>query len=137
MKEKTISIVNQIEQIEELARVLETLSDEWSLPTDLMLSMNLVLEELISNIIFYGYEDKSEHKIIIRFLLEGGIFQMQIEDDAVEFNPLQAAEPDIDEPIEKRKIGGLGIHFVRKLTDKVIYERTDNKNILTLTKSIM
>jgi len=136
MKEKTLTIVNQIEQLEEMAKTLEALSDEWNIQMDVMLSLNLVLEELVTNIIFYGYKDRTEHKIIIRFSLDGKIFQIQIEDDAIEFNPLLAAEPDIDKPIESRKVGGLGIHLVRKLTDNITYERTNNKNILTLTKNI-
>ncbi len=136
MKEKTLTIVNQIEQLEEMAKTLEALSDEWNIPMDIMLSLNLVLEELVTNIIFYGYKDKDEHKIIIRFSFDDKIIQIQIEDDAIEFNPLLASEPDIDESIENRKIGGLGIHFVRKLTNSIAYERTNNKNILTLTKNI-
>ena len=137
MKEKTLTIVNQVEQLDELAKTLETLSDEWKIPMDIMLSMNLVLEELVTNIIFYGYQDKKEHKIIIHFSFDTKIFKMKIEDDAIAFNPLQTAEPDIDESIEKRKIGGLGIHFVRQLTDNILYERVGNKNILTLTKNMI
>ena len=136
MKEKTLTIVNQIEQLEEMAKALEALSEEWNIPMDIMLSLNLVLEELITNIIFYGYPDKTEHKIIVRFSLDNKIFQMQIEDDAIEFNPLNVVKPDLDEAIENRKIGGLGIHFARQLTDKITYKRFDNKNILTLTKNI-
>ena len=137
MNEKILTIVNQIEQIDELAKTLEVLSDEWHIPMDIMLSMNLVLEELVTNIIFYGYQDKMEHKIIIHFSYDSKVFLMKIEDDAIAFNPLQIAEPDINEPIENRKIGGLGIHFVRQLTDSIIYERVGNKNILSLTKNII
>jgi len=42
----------------------------------------------------------------------------------------------IDKPVEDRKIGGLGIHFVRSLMDSVEYRREENKNILTLHKNI-
>ena len=137
MNEKTLTIVNQIEQLDELAKTLETLSDEWLIPMDIMLSMNLVLEELVTNIIFYGYQDKLEHKILIHFSFDSNILLMKIEDDAISFNPLQTTEPDIDASIENREIGGLGIHFVRQLTDDIIYERDGNKNILTLSKNIL
>jgi len=136
MKEKTLTIINQIEQLEVLAKDLEAISDEWNIPMNIVLNLNLVLEELITNIIFYGYEDKNEHNIIIRLSYNGKIIQIQIEDDAIEFNPLLIVEPDIDKPLENRTVGGLGMHFVRKLTDNITYERTNNKNILTLTKNI-
>ena len=137
MNEKTITILNRIEQIEEIASALEILSVEWNIPMNIMLSMNLVLEELVTNVIFYGYNDKAEHKIIIGFSFDGNIFQMKIEDDAIEFDPLQAADPNIDESIENRKIGGLGIYFVKQFTDSIKYERIENKNILRLSKNIM
>jgi anti-sigma regulatory factor (Ser/Thr protein kinase) len=40
----------------------------------------------------------------------------------------------IDKTLEEWKIGGLGIHFVRKMMKKVEYERTENNNIVILTK---
>ena len=63
--------------------------------------------------------------------------QIQIEDDGKEFNPLSYAEPDTDLSLDDRKIGGLGIHFVRKIMDDITYIRSDNKNILTLKKNIV
>ena len=117
MLEKNITIINQVEQLEELAGILETVSEEWDIPMKVSLNLNLVLEELITNIIFYGYDDKNEHRIFIRLYKKDNEIEIQIEDDGKEFNPLLVAEPDIDESIENRKIGGLGIHFVRKIMD--------------------
>ena len=136
MLEKNITIINQVEQLEELAGILETVSEEWDIPMKVSLNLNLVLEELITNIIFYGYDDKNEHLIYIRLYKKDNEIEIQIEDDGKEFNPLLVAEPDIDESIENRKIGGLGIHFVRKIMDDMNYRRSDGKNILTLTKNI-
>ncbi|HNY07410.1 MAG TPA: ATP-binding protein, partial [Bacteroidales bacterium] len=136
MLEKNITIVNQVEQLEELAGILETVSEEWDIPMKVSLNLNLVLEELITNIIFYGYDDTNEHLIYIRLYKKDNEIEIQIEDDGKEFNPLLVAEPDIDESIENRKIGGLGIHFVRKIMDSMNYRRSDGKNILTLTKNI-
>ena len=136
MLEKNITIVNQVEQLEDLAGILETVSEEWDIPMKVSLNLNLVLEELITNIIFYGYDDKNEHLIYIRLYKKDNEIEIQIEDDGKEFNPLLVAEPDIDESIENRKIGGLGIHFVRKIMDSMNYRRSDDKNILTLTKNI-
>jgi hypothetical protein len=48
------------------------------------------------------------------------------------FNPLDRDEVDTDKPIEEREIGGLGIHFIKNLTDSQSYEYKDGMNILTL-----
>ena len=131
-----ITIVNDVKQLEKLALELETISDEWNIPMAISLNLNLVIEELVTNIIFYGYDDKETHEINIQLSLTEQVIQLQIEDDGREFNPLLLPEPNIDESIEDRKIGGLGIFFVRKIMDHITYERTNNHNLLTLTKNI-
>jgi anti-sigma regulatory factor (Ser/Thr protein kinase) len=137
MFKKEISIKNQLTQLEVLVNELEILSEEWELPMSISLNLNLVLEELITNTIFYGYEDQNEHFIQIEISIENQVITMRITDDGKEFNPLLMAEPDIELSVEERKIGGLGIHFVRKLMDEVTYSRCAEKNILTLKKSIL
>ena len=136
MFEKKLTIINQITQLEELARFFEEISDEWDLPMAASLNLNLVLEELVTNIIFYGYEDQNIHEITIHLFLDNNLINIRLEDDAKEFNPLLIPEPDINLAIEDRKIGGLGIHFVRKIMDKIDYKRQDNRNILSLSKDI-
>ena len=137
MAEKAITISNQITQLEVLANAMENISEEWDIPMNISLSFNLDLEELVTNIIFYGYDDKNDHEIRIGLSYDNNIMQIQIEDDGREFNPLLMAEPDLDVAIENRKIGGLGIHFVRKIMDDIIYLRSENKNILTMKKNIV
>ena len=136
MFEKKLTIINQISQLEELARFFEEISDEWDLPMSASLNLNLVLEELVTNIIFYGYEDQNKHEITVVVILDNKLINIQLEDDGKEFDPLSIPEPDINLAIEDRKIGGLGIHFVRKIMDKIDYKRLDNRNILTLSKNI-
>ncbi len=136
MAEQILKITNQIAQLEILANTLDNISEEWGIPMNTSLSLNLVLEELVTNIIFYGYNDKEEHQISIHLSYIDHTFQIIIEDDAREFNPLTKAEPDLDADIENRSIGGLGIHFVRQIMDSFTYVRKENKNIVTLTKNI-
>ena len=57
-------------------------------------------------------------------------------DSGIPFDPTQKAEVDITLSAEERAIGGLGIHLVRQLMDEVIYNREDDKNVLTLIKRI-
>lgn len=136
MLTKTITIPNEMSQLDVIANTLELLADEWNLMMEETMKLNLVLEEVVTNIINYGYPDKAVHTIEIRFILDGRLFTMQTIDDAVEFNPLLQAEPDITQSIEDRKIGGLGIHFMRTIMDHFEYKRAEGKNILTLSKKL-
>lgn len=136
MKIKNIILTNDQSQLELLSGAIENIASEWDIPLNISLNLNLVLEELFSNIIFYGYDDDQSHEINIEIELENSSLRIKLEDDAKEFNPLLVPEPDMNTPLEDRKIGGLGIFFVRRFMDTVTYSRINNKNILTLTKEI-
>jgi anti-sigma regulatory factor (Ser/Thr protein kinase) len=99
--------------------------------------IDLVSEELFTNIISYGYTDDAEHWIETTLSLEHGTLIMRIEDDGIPFNPLEAESPDLDSSLEERCIGGLGVHFAKHFAKDVFYERCGNKNILTLKQVIL
>lgn len=137
MNKKHLSILNDIAELRELQHTIEELSHTWNLPQKVSMNLNLVLEEIISNIIFYAYEDDLKHRISIDFSLEQNAVKVVITDDGKPFNIMESEEfEDIDKGAEDRKIGGLGIHFVRSLMDDVDYRREDEKNTITLVKNL-
>ena len=98
--------------------------------------MDLVLEELFTNIISYGYTDEDEHWIEITISIKDNMITLRIEDDGIPFNPVELEDPDLDSPMEERGIGGLGVHLTKHFTEDIVYERRGNKNILTLRKTV-
>jgi serine/threonine-protein kinase RsbW len=109
----------------------------WILPAAKTQEINLALEELVSNIIFYAYEDTFDHFIDIEFRKAEGAVVMKIEDDGKAFNILEADSPrDLSAPVEERGVGGLGIHFIRTFMNKIEYSRDNGKNVVTLTKEL-
>lgn len=134
---KDLSISNDIAELRNLQHFVEETAEEWSLPMKLVMNVNLVLEEVVSNVVFYAYEDDDIHVIEIIFEKDIEAITITIIDDGKEFNILDRKEFDeLDKSAEERMIGGLGIHFVKTLMDDVHYKREDGKNILTLTKKI-
>ncbi len=132
--QKRLVLKNQLSELELLALELENLEQEWLLEESVMFNLNLALEEIFTNIVFYGYTNKNIHEIFISFLKTPKVMEVKIEDDGVEFDPLTMPDPDsLDKSIEERTIGGLGIYFVKKLTDDVKYDRINNKNTLTFS----
>ena len=55
---------------------------------------------------------------------------MEFIDDGLAFNPMSAPAPDLDAEIHERPIGGLGVHLVRELAQRIDYTRTRGRNIL-------
>jgi serine/threonine-protein kinase RsbW len=133
---KNISLKNSLSEIEKLNFILIELSGLWKINSEDVFKLNLVLEELFTNIVSYGYEDNLEHTIDMEFSFDRSNLIIKIVDDAKEFNPLLRDDPDIDIPLEDRKIGGLGIFLTKKMMDHVDYSRIDNKNILIISKKI-
>lgn len=97
---------------------------------------NLTIEELVTNCIKYGYDDSAEHIIEIELQLSAGELVLTVTDDGHAFNPLDLPDRDTNMPVEDVPIGGLGIHLLRKMSDRMDYARIDGKNRLTLRKSL-
>lgn len=93
---------------------------------------NLALEELATNTLKYGYADHAVHELLVRVAVDSDRLRLVLEDDGRPFNPLEVPEPDVSASLENRLPGGLGIHLVRKLADRVNYERRDGRNCVTV-----
>ncbi|MDZ7741161.1 MAG: ATP-binding protein [Bacteroidota bacterium] len=137
MKKEQISLKNNVEELNKLNSFVEDLLAKWQLPGPLGMNLNLALEEVFSNIVFYAYDDQKEHEVLFAFENDGEKLHVTVSDDGKAFDPLQTPPPDdLDKPPEERHIGGLGIFFVRSVMDELGYQRKDDKNILKLTKKI-
>ncbi len=94
--------------------------------------LELVLEEMVSNIIKYGYDDDAPHQIFVSVIFGESAVDLCLKDDGHPFDPLRQCAADTDAPLEERCIGGLGIHLVRRMAGNVSYRREDGFNILEL-----
>ena len=92
----------------------------------------LAAEEIGTNIIKYGYDDQLEHRITLRIECLPDSVRLQILDDGQPFDARQVPEPDLDQSLEEREPGGLGISLVRRLARRMDYERRDGVNVLTI-----
>lgn len=98
--------------------------------------VNLALDEIVSNVIRHGWKDDSEHQLQVRISRLEDELRVEVEDDARPFNPLEVPPPDINQALEERPVGGLGIHLVRHIMDGLDYRRLDGKNLLVMKKKI-
>jgi sigma-B regulation protein RsbU (phosphoserine phosphatase) len=136
IKKVEIKLTNELTELEKIVAQIEELSDEWNIPAKTVMEINLVLEELFTNIVFYAFDDKEPHSITVEMaLMEPHTLQIRLEDDGKPFNLLEKQMGEVfEQTVDERPIGGLGIHFVKKMMDGVAYERSGNNNIVILTK---
>lgn len=116
---------------------LEEFAQKHDLPASVRRAADLAIEEHLTNIIRYAYEDALPHDILVRFGFEKGCFCIEVEDDGKPFNPLQRPEVDTSVPLDAKPVGGLGIHLIRRFMDSVDYRREGCKNILRMCKLLM
>ena len=101
-----------------------------------LFALQIVVEELVTNVIDYGGVPAGEHAVRVDLSTGDGELVIAIIDRGREYNPLLREDPDVTLPAEKRPIGGLGVHFCKKLTDSQEYERRDGCNVLILRKRL-
>ena len=96
----------------------------------------MVLDEALNNIITYAFDKAEKHLISVLITYNAPEVMIELVDDGIPFNLLEAKEPDVRASVEEREIGGLGILLIRKTMDSVRYERKNNRNHTTLIKYI-
>lgn len=134
--QKTVSIAikNCKEEIEKIIIALEEFGEKHQLSIKVINVLNMAVDELVSNAVFYGYDKNQNGIIIVHAKIKDDYVHLTIEDDGKKFNPLvDAPEPNLGkENIEEMIPGGLGIHIVKKQTDSIDYQRKENKNIIKI-----
>ena len=102
-------------------------------PTD---DLILGLDEMLANIVTYGYPGNPAGAIAVRVAITEDALRLDISDRAPAFNPLEAAAPDLDAPLDTRPVGGLGVHLARSVMDTMEYAREDGENRLRLVRRL-
>lgn len=133
----SIELKGELSELEKLPQIVTEFGQRHHLSSETLFHTNLALEEILANVILYGYDDNKEHKIHVCLLMEGGELIMEVEDDGLPFNPLDAPEVDIQRPLEDRPVGRLGIHLVRNLMDRLEYQRENGRNRLLMMKKVI
>jgi len=129
-----IILKNQLTELTLLASAIEDFAEKTGLDMQAIFKINLALDELVTNIVSYAYDDESLHQIEITLSYDAPIFTASLIDDGKAFDPTMTTEPDVDTSLEQRKVGGLGVHFVKTLMDKIDYNRHAQKNHVRLEK---
>jgi serine/threonine-protein kinase RsbW len=131
-----LRISNRMEDLAAVVSMVEDFGAAHVIAAAVINDINLCLDELLCNIISYGYPDGGAGAITVRLRHQPGQVSVEVADDGRPFDPLQAGPPDLGGTVETRRIGGVGIHFVKELMDDVVYSRVGSENRLTLKKKL-
>jgi anti-sigma regulatory factor (Ser/Thr protein kinase) len=131
-----IGLLNNEQEKRRLQGLVQEYAFAHHWPKAVRLEVELLLEEWITDIIDYAFDDAAEHQIRVVVASEGTDVQIQTEDEGKPFDPLSRPGIDLTVPEDERPIGGLGISMLRRLADEIRYSRVGNKNIVQIRKSV-
>ncbi|TVQ00843.1 MAG: ATP-binding protein [Balneolaceae bacterium] len=97
--------------------------------------IRLAVDEACTNIIKHAYKYDKSKVVSIELEFEDDQLIVLLKDNGVGFNPDSYEKPNLPEQIKKKKRGGMGVHLMKNLMDKVIYKNIDGKNILYMCKN--
>ena len=134
---KEITLDAELGNLDEVLAFVDSCLEELECPMKAQMQIDVAVEEIFVNIASYAYEQQPGSATI---RMEVGQDPKSVAitflDRGIPYNPVEKEDPDVSLPIEKRRIGGLGIYMVKKSMDEMLYERRDGYNILTIIKKI-
>jgi anti-sigma regulatory factor (Ser/Thr protein kinase) len=129
---KEYILKNELSELDKLSEIVKEVEIYFSLREIDINPINLMLEEIFTNTVIYGYSDNKEHNIKIVFDYDGQIIEVIFEDDGDLVNPLSIG---INEK-NTIKTGNVKLHFISKNIDDIQYKRAGNKNIIKIRKKL-
>ncbi len=131
-----LTVKNDLDEIDRIWAAIDTMLKPYCLTRRELFQVRLAVDELFTNIVSYAFTDNRAHDIDVLVCIEKKHLVVTIEDDGIEFNPLEFTPPDMTVPLSERSEGGLGIQFCRKMAVNLYYERRGGKNRVTVEKRI-
>ena len=133
---ESFTIRNELTAVSKAQASLQRFAQQSRLPEGVRRQVSTVLDELLNNVISYGFADGRKGDIEVSLEVFDDSTLLRIIDDGDPFNPFARLPPDTSAPLAQRQVGGLGIHLVRTMMDEYSYKRTAGKNVVTLVKKL-
>lgn len=133
---KELRLKNQVEELARVNQFSDEIGDELGLDAELRMNLNLVMEEMVSNVIFYAYPEGKVADIELMAESDGRELTFTLSDQGKEFDPTMREDTNLDVNPMEREIGGMGICIVKSIMNEVTYQRLGDRNLLTMKKNI-
>lgn len=121
----------------EVNAALAGFAEEHALPADVRRSLTVALDELLANVHSHADAGRDPCSVTVEVKLDRERVTVIVTDDGTPFDPFGQDAPDTTLSVEERPIGGLGLHLVGQLMDKVSYQRRDGHNVVVLVKELV
>jgi anti-sigma regulatory factor (Ser/Thr protein kinase) len=124
------SIANDFPELKVLMDAASEFLENQAVDTRAIFRINLTIEEIVTNIIKFGYDTQGRHNIDVEIKVGAAEVRALISHEGYEFNPVLHERAQPPEELLERETGGLGIYLIKKLLDNMDYRREAGRNIV-------
>lgn len=132
----TLTLKNRKEELERIVSFIDWFSIGKNFSENYIFDLNLILDEICTNIIRHGEIMSEDSEIEISLETDENDCIIKVKDEGKEFNPVKYEPYDLNMKIEDRPVGNLGIVLVKAKCDEINYDRNDGRNILLMKKHL-
>jgi anti-sigma regulatory factor (Ser/Thr protein kinase) len=118
--QRELVLVGTKSELPRINRFVEEACDGASVDPAARFDLQLAVDEACCNVFEHAYGG-SAGEIDLRFETRGRDVVITLHDHGRAFNPEVVPRPDTGRPLKERPVGGLGLHLMRKLMDKVLF----------------
>lgn len=129
-----LTIPSSTRYLEDVREFVTTHATQAGFPDEVVEQLKIAVDEACTNIIKHAYKGKGENIIDLAVILSADKLIVRLRDEGVCFSPSDYKEPNLIEIAKKRRSGGLGVHIMNRLMDRVEYRTRDGVNECCLVK---
>lgn len=130
----TLAIPSSTRYLEDVRRFVVLHAQEAEFPEDAVEQFKIAVDEACTNVIEHAYGGRADHEVDIAIIIDADRFTVRIRDEGLPFDKAGYQEPDLLKIASKRRKGGLGVHIIRRLMDRVEYRTRGQINEIRMTK---
>ncbi len=120
-------------ELPQIIDFIEESAEETGVDPDARFDLQLAVEEACTNVIEHAYRGQGG-TLEVCFEARGRDVVITLRDHGQAFNPSEVPQPDLNQPLEERDIGGLGLHLMNQLMDEVQFSFGPEGNTLVMVK---
>ena len=133
---QTLTFKNEEQELNRVAEFMETVCDELQLDMHVAMKLQVAMEEMVTNVIFYAYPKGTSADITLTAESDGQELTFVLSDTGKPFDPTAKEDADLDVNPMDREQGGMGILIVKNIMNEVSYQRLGDTNQLTMKKKL-
>ena len=128
----TLTLPPTVDSVSAILDAVERWAEAQDVPPGVAHRLGVVMEELAANVAMHGTRGAGGATFVtVTVARDGNAILATVEDDGRAFDPLDQAAPDLEAALEAREVGGLGVHFARRMTRELRYVRDAGRNRVT------